>query len=190
MKYVFLICSVIVFAICTKIYDLSDPELFKDEICSYNGRPDVIIDPNGGFSQINCTCQDEFANDPRNTKSINNVSIQCSYERKRRFITLFLSIFLPFGFSYLYLGHFWIFLLVVCACFFTLIGNCYRFATTQQNENYFKNKWNILFLLLALFLLISWIVNTILIWTGIVKDSNNIETIDDLYYLVNLNNNK
>jgi TM2 domain-containing membrane protein YozV len=171
-----------------KNYNLKDPELFKDEICSYNGIPNMYPSTTG-FNDIVCDCQEEFAHDPNFNKTINGVKVQCSYEKKRRFITLFLSIFLPFGLNYLYLGHFGIFFVVISICFITIFGNCYRFAQTQHNESYFKNKWNIFFSILAIFIITFWIMDIILIWVGIVKDSNNIETVDDLYYLVNLNNN-
>jgi hypothetical protein len=173
----------------TNNYNLRDPELFKDEICSYNGNPGVGDKQISGFNDIICSCQQEFANDPDLDKTINGVNVQCSYERKRRFITLFLSIFLPFGFDYLYLGHYGIFLLIISFCFITLFGNCYRFAKTQHNESYIRNKWNCIFLFFAFLVVCMWVINIILIWVGIVKDSNNIETVDDLYYLININNN-
>jgi hypothetical protein len=176
-------------AFCSdNFYNLRDPALFKDEICSYNGSPNVIP-KDTDYSDILCECQEEFANDPNFTKLINGVKVQCNYERKRRFITLFLSIFLPFGLNYLYLGHFSIFFLILSICFLTIFGNCYRLSVTQHNDSYFKNKWNIVFLVLALFLMTFWIVDIILVCVGIVKDSKNVETVDDLYYLININNN-
>ena len=165
------------------IDDLNKPEMFADEICSYNGVP--IKSGN----TIYCECQDEYANDtfsePR--MKINNVFVQCNYEKKRRFITLFLSIFLPFGMDYLYLGHYFYFALIFFACWFTLIGNCVRFAVSSHIE-YLKNKKNLVFVIMAILMILWWVLNIALIWTGIIKDGYNVETVDDLDYLIRINN--
>jgi hypothetical protein len=164
------------------IDDLNKPEMFEDEICSYNG------DAVKSGDTIKCLCYEEYANDIFSTpRKINNVEVQCNYEKKRRFITLFLSIFLPFGMDYLYLGHYWLFALIFFACWFTLIGNCVRFAVSSHID-YLKNKKNFFFVVMALLMIIWWILNVVLIWTGIMTDGNGVETVDDIDYLIRLNN--
>jgi hypothetical protein len=168
------------------IKDLDSPYMFQDEICSYNG---MINTDKSNVTWINCTCQDEFANDKSNpNKIINGVPVQCSYEKKRRFIALFLAIFLPFGVDYLYLGRYAIFVLTFLLCWITLIGNCFRFAVSSHTD-YLKNRKNLLFISLAILMFIWWILNIVLIWTGIVTDGNGVETVNDLYFLININNN-
>jgi hypothetical protein len=166
------------------IEDLNNPRLFEDEICSYNGAPDETL---SNSTWVNCTCQEEYTNDFSKNRSINGVPVQCGYEKKRRFIALFLSVFLPFGVDYLYLGHYWLFVLIFFACWFTLIGNCVRFAVTSHKD-YLKNEMNLFFVIMAILMLIWWILNVVLIWTGIITDGNGIKTVDDLYYLIKINN--
>lgn len=166
------------------IEDLNNPRLFEDEICSYNGIPD---ETKSNSTWVSCICEDEYANDFSENRTINGVQIQCNYEKKRRFIALFLSIFLPFGVDYLYLGHYWLFVLVFFACWFTLIGNCVRFAVTSHID-YLKNKKNLFFIIMALLMLMWWIINVALIWTGIITDAKGVKTVDDLYYLIKINN--
>jgi hypothetical protein len=161
--------------------DLNKPEMFKDEICSYNGNPEII---NGN---VNCTCQPEFFTQKPATRHINGNDVQCNYEKKRRFIALFFSIFLPFGIDYLYLQNYGIFVLILFSCCFTLIGNCVRFAISSHVD-YLKNKMNLTFFILSLLMVIGWAVNIVLVWTGIVKDGNGIDTHDDIYFLINVNN--
>lgn len=163
--------------------DLNQPLMFEDEICSYNGMANTY----SNSSYINCTCQDEFHNDPNLQRLINGVPVQCSYERKRRFIALFLSIFLPFGIDYLYLGRYLIFIIILFMCCLTLFGNCVRFAVSPHKD-YFKNKYNLFFIILAIVMLFWWILNIALIWTGVIKDGNGIDTVNDLYFLININN--
>jgi hypothetical protein len=181
--YIFLILAFIPSSNNFQLSDLNNPELFIDEICSYNGHIEQKNKNN-----YTCTCQNEYQNDPNLNRKINNVTVQCSYEKKRRFITLFLSIFIPFGFDYLYLERIFIFLLIFTACLVMLIGNCFRFAISQNTNKYFQeSKWNIAFIVFALIMIIWWIVNIILIGLGIIKDANGFDTVDDLDFLINLN---
>jgi hypothetical protein len=156
--------------------------MFADEICSYNGQNIGDSDTN-----VTCSCYSDFTNDMNSNRTINGVKVQCSYEKKRRFIALFLAIFIPFGVDYLYLGRYYISVIIFLTCCFTLFGNCARFAVSAHN-NYFEQKWNLFFVFMFVLLYISTIVNVILIASGIVSDGNDIETVNDLYFLVNINN--
>lgn len=164
-----------------ELEDLNSPVMFMDEICSYNGKI------NESSNNWTCECQEEYSDLLPYSRKINNIPVQCTYEKKRRFIALFLSIFLPLGFDYLYLGRYFIFILILMMCLVTLFGNCYRFAVSPHH-NYLNNKINLIFVILALFMITLWVVNIALIWTGIVYDGNGIGTVNDIYFLININN--
>ena len=168
--------------------DLKRADMFENEICSYNG----MTDPNSSnATYITCICQIEFTNDNSTLtqRMINGVPVQCSYEKKRRFIALFLAIFLPFGFDHLYLSNYLFFALIFLSCSAILLGNCFRFAVSSHSSNshYFNNKINLLLFFCAIFMVFFWVLNVILIWSGIFKDGNGVETIDDLNFMINLN---
>jgi len=190
IKYAVLLIlmSIILIPICLNfsIEDLDKPEMFEDEICSYNGKPEVIK-LNGTKNTVNCTCYDEFFTDPNSNRFINGVKVQCSYAKKRRFIALFLSIFFPIGIDHFYLGNFYIFFLIFSGCWVMMIGNCIRFAVSPH-ENYLKNTTNLIFVILAILMIIVWVVNIVLISTGVLKDGNNVETMEDLHFLINIGN--
>ena len=187
MKIVYAFIIIIIFIINLfklifnfTLQDLKSPSMFANEICSYNGNFDIKTQT--------CTCQAEYANDPLNTNKINGIPVQCSYQRKRRFIAVFFSIFLPFGMDYLYLNRYAVCLLIIIVCCFTLLGNCYRFAVSPTT-GYIKFGNNYLFILLALCVFIGGVINIVLILIGVIKDGNGIETVDDLNFLINLNSN-
>jgi hypothetical protein len=166
------------------IDDLNNPAMFQDEICSYNGVPDPSKSNN---KWIDCICQDEYTTFYLSSKIyINNVPVQCNYQKKRRYIALFLAIFLPFGMDYLYLGYYWLSAIIFFLCWFTLIGNCVRFAVTTHID-YMKNKRNLFFVIMGILMIFWWTINIILIWTGIMTDGNGIQTVNDMYYLININ---
>lgn len=162
---------------------LNDPNLFVDEICSYNGSKNSSL---SNDTYIKCDCNDEYANDPNESGEINGVPIQCSYFRKRKFITVFFSIFLPFGIEYLYLEHYLYFGFIFVLCCTSIIGNCIRFTVSSGQEKYLKNKVNVIFLLLLLVMIIFNVINIILMFIGVVSDGNHVEVLDDLHLLVNI----
>ena len=139
-------------------------------------------------TNITCICQPEYVtNNPLN-RTINGQQVQCSYEKKRRFITLFLSIFIPLGFDYMYLERTYSFILICLSCLTMLIGNCVRFAISNDTNKYFQeSRWNIAFVVFAFIMIAWWILNIMLIFTGAMTDANSIETVDDLNFLINLN---
>jgi hypothetical protein len=161
---------------------LKKPSLFVDEICSYNG---VVNTKLSNETSIVCECNAEYANDERSLSEINGVKVQCSYFRKRKFITVFFSIFLPFGVEYLYLEHYLYFSIIFIMCCTAIIGNCIRFTVSSGQEKYFKNKLNLCFFILLVIMIIFSIINVILMFIG-VKDGNNIDVLDDLHLLVNI----
>ena len=159
--------------------DYIDPALYQDEICSYNY---VKIPYNNITKNVICNCRNEYANDKANPRNISGIPVQCGYEKKRRFIAFFFAVFLPIGIDYLYLGWYWAFILILMFCSTTIFGNCYRFVVFTE-KNYFKNNWNFFFFVLIFIALIWWIINIALIVTGIITDSNYIETVSDIHHL-------
>ena len=174
---------------------LNNPMLFLNEICSYNGIPKI----DNISKEIKCVCFDGY-DTVDESKTINGVPIQCNYQRRRRFIALFLSVFVPLGVDYLYLGNYWAFCIIILTVFFVCIGNCYLLIESQhdmgqnkeeKNRNLFQDqisftKTRIIFLILGGLLIIFYIANIILIATGVIKDGNGISTINDLSYLYKL----
>lgn len=175
--------------------DLNDTSLFLNEICSYNGVPKKDSSSNA----VKCTCFDDY-DTVDESKTINGIPIQCNYQRRRRFIALFLSVFVPLGVDYLYLCNYWAFCIIFLVVFFVCIGNCYLLIESQHDlsqskeekkRNLFQDqisftKTRIIFLILGALLIVFYITNIILIATGVIKDGNGISTINDLNYLYKL----
>ena len=121
MKYLnYLLLVIILFTKAKKekiIIDkeyIENPILYKNEICSYNGSPKMVSN-----DTIECTCYSSFTDEPRENyrKFIGNQMVQCSYKRKKRFITFFLAGLIPMGFDYFYLELYVYF----CIVFFSFI---------------------------------------------------------------------
>ena len=114
---------------------LKDTQSIINEICSHNGIPKIDEET----KQIICTCEEKYANEPREKykKYINGHFIQCSYEKKRRFLTFFLAAICPLGLDYFYLGHYSIFSIVFTLCILIIAFNIISFVL-----NYKINKKN------------------------------------------------
>ena len=103
---------------------------YANEICSYNGIPTIISD------SVSCTCFKGYTNSKKKLY-IYGIEIQCSYKRKKRFMSFFLAVFLPIGLDYLYLERYFFFifiLLMVCLIF----GNqfiCFLLSHKFKAEN-------------------------------------------------------
>ena len=165
------------------ISDLNTPDLFIDQICS-NRIISFEIKSNQSSNQtlVNCNCTEDYGTIVNNSFTINGQNVQCSYIKKRRFITLFFSIFIPFGLDYLYLEQYIIFVIILFSCCFTMIGNCYRY-TVSTNPEYFHENANLFFIVLGALAIILWIVNIFLTAFGTIKDGNNFNTVSDLHML-------
>ena len=197
-----------------KVYSFSKKELFENinlytnELCSYNGIPKIENEAN----EVICECNERYANEPRknNIKYINGHIIQCSYKRKSRFFTIFLTLCIPLGFDFLYLKR-------PIAFTFSLLGSLitiglsvllfimnYRInlktkeSKIQIRLNKMANKSNeqkkiedgksykYLVLLCEIFVF-AHICYTIIVFIlhilGKIPDGNNVETENDLGYL-------
>ena len=190
--------------------------LYKNEICSYNGYPVVGIDT------ITCECYPSYVNEPRENKikKIGNQTVQCSYQKKKRFKTFFLAGILPMGFDYYYLGYKFYFSLIFVFFIVVIGSNFFHFYLSYQfdeksvenknqsdekNENYQRdiNLWykankkmdekdktkkclkiyGYINFACLIILGIYWIIDIVLQFRGIIKDSNGIETDNDIAVL-------
>jgi hypothetical protein len=165
--------------------ELTEIDKFKNELCSFNGVFKWIEKEKATY---NCSCNVDYATDTKNIKKFDGKhDILCSYERKRKFIAVFFSIFLPFGFDYFYLGYYYWFVAILLFTMITYIGNFLRFAVANAADwSYFKDKYNLIFFIMLILNLIFWVVNVFMIATDVIKDSNGIATVDDLDYFFNL----
>ena len=104
---------------------LENVNSYINELCSYNGI--AII--NDTSNEITCECNSRYANEPneQNRKYINGHMIQCSYERKSRFLTIFLCLCIPFGFDFLYLKKYIPFSIFFTLSIIVLIFNIFIF---------------------------------------------------------------
>ena len=104
--------------------------IFQNEICSYSGEPQIIS------NQINFTCAKGYKTKQNPYDTFYDVPIQCNYRQKKRFVTFFLSLFIPFGFDYLYLGRYWVFALVFVVILIILSNSfiCYIYVNNFQTE--------------------------------------------------------
>ena len=187
------------------------PVLYKNEICSYNGRP-IIINSN----TIECECYDSYVDEPREKyqRYIFNQKVHCSYEKKKRFKAFFYAGLPPMGLDYYYLGHIKNFVLIFCGFVITIISYIvcfflsYKLKKLEEESKYNKYSDNedgktnklsflsnpvklekflkILYIIkrvLAIIYIIYWIVDIITQARGLVKDINGIETENDMNYL-------
>lgn len=175
--------------------DIYDIYLFQNEICSYNGKSQIV--QVNGTDYIHCICKDQYDTDP-NIRKINNNTVQCSYEKKRRLLALTLAIFLPFGIDYLYLGYIAVPIIIIIAFLLIIILNCQFYYKKEERErensdngiievkvNKSEVRMNI-FLIGIFFLYLIWyIVDIFLIGFGVIKDANGYPMYNDLFFYKN-----
>ena len=163
---------------------ISSPKLIKNQLCSFNGISQVNI------SYIKCKCYDAFVKD-NNIRKINNYEVDCSYFLKSRLITFTLSLVVPLGIDYFYLGFYIfgaivfvfviiIFLLNICLLKLVLVyDRLSSVGNVDKNfeKKYLKYKYIVIFIDCISFCF--YIINSILQGTGIIKDKNGYETLSD-----------
>jgi len=161
--------------------DLTSPWMYQEEICSYNGVVNVTLST---ATNIICNCKPGFDNEKikANIQTINGNEVQCSYIRKKRFITLFLAVFVPIGIDHFYLENYHAALIILISCCTACIGNCLRFAfpSNAAKESYFSDKINLVLVILIGVLVIWWILNISLIWSGHILDGYRYTTLNDI----------
>ena len=209
----FLLLFVLLFRI-KKIYSFSGKEilenvnLYINELCSYNGIPTI----NTTTNEVVCECKERYTNEPRKNKIkyINGHMIQCSYERKSRFYTVFLALCIPFGFDFLYIKRYLAFSISLFMSSITIVLVCKLFILSyrinlktnetriqirlnkmtnkvHEKNNLEDNKSYEILVILCKFFSISHILYIIVVLvlhlSGKITDGNNIETENDLTYL-------
>ena len=171
---------------------------YQNELCSYNGIP--TYDPK--TNQVLCECDEKHVNEPRIEfrTYINGHLVQCSYEKKRRFFAFFLAAIFPIGLDFLYLGHIYLFLLSLLLFLTVLVVNIIQIILSYKNYNkkdesinrgkYKINIRNTTTILkrinmfgINIIFLIYYLSHIIIQGLGFIKDSNNIETENDMVYL-------
>lgn len=188
---------------------LGNPYNYRHILCSGNGEPNY----NPTSNEIYCFCKEGYTNEPRNKKKkyLMGHLVQCSYRKKSRFTALFYALCLPFGFDFLYLGRYNIFLIIFFLSIITISLNIAMFiinykTNMQKKENKIQNKMNkiknlgnkeksenkkdkiikILNIIATIGLInqvLYMIIDVILHLTGIIDDSNGVKTENDLNYL-------
>lgn len=185
---------IICLSICSTNYtiDLNSIDFFTEEICSYNGTPEIkVID---GKRQVVCKCIDEYGTD-KTVRTINGNAVQCSYKFKRRLTCLFYALLLPFGISDLYLSNQFMFFVIF---FISLIGclsgivflvkeERYHQTKTMRHERERDQRWFLIgrwavYIFFSLFIS-YWIINLLLVITGIRKDGNGFSMYNDLSFI-------
>ena len=183
--------------------------LYLNEICSNNGEPQYDEKTNS----ITCICEDKYATEPREKyrKYINGYLVQCSYERKSRSKALFFAAVFPLGLDYLYLEHYFYFVLIFSLCIlvicFNIISLVLNYKVIKKNEEIKRqiklkrnnNKFGIsniteineksvkvfsvITKVLTIILIVYWIYNLFVQGFGFVMDKNYVELENDLWYL-------
>ena len=175
--------------------DISSPLLFKNEICSFKGTPIIH-----NTTSITCSCFTGYETFNPSNLTIKNIPIQCNYSKKKRFIALFFSIFLPLGIDYLYLEQYFFFIIILLLIIIILGGNCFIMLDSElqksQNDNASQKpqlplltkhrRLKIIFPCLCCLLIICYFLNIYLIVSGRIKDGNGIDTMNDVSFLFNI----
>ena len=186
---------------------------YRNELCSYNGIPTYDTKTN----EVTCECKEKYVNEPRKDKYkyINGHFIQCSYEKKSRFTAIFLSLCLPFGFDFLYIGRIKFFIIFFVLSILMVTTHCIMFIinykinlglkeTEIQNRlNLISNKnknpiiiknnkcikiINIISKIILIIYLIFVIMDLFLHITGKITDVNLVETENDFFYIFSFPN--
>ena len=130
MKFLVLIFFYIHYSYSLELSDVKTNIMFQNEICSYSGEPQVIE------GKVQCTCAKGYKTKEHPEETFLNDKIQCNYRQKKRFVAFFSSLFIPFGFDYLYLGRYWVFAIVLVIILVILANSiiCYIYVNNFQND--------------------------------------------------------
>jgi len=103
---------------------------YANEICSYNGIPTITS------NSVTCSCFKGYTNSKKKLY-INGIEIQCSYKKKKRFMSFFFAVFLPIGLDYFYLERYIYFIFILLMVIF-IFGNqliCFLLSHKFKAEN-------------------------------------------------------
>ncbi len=183
--YFFLISKLV----CNNI----DISLFQNQICSYNGKPKLILENEIKYI---CECDNQFETDNK-VRTIFGHKVYCSYKKKSKLKTLFLAIFFPFGINYFYLGYIVFPIIILLYSIFVIICNCifiYKIIDYDNKineneieikENYDMKKMCIFIKILDIISVLFYILNIILILSNVIIDSYGKELYNDIYFYNN-----
>lgn len=181
---------------------------YRNELCSYNGEPFY----NETTNTVSCNCGKKFTNEPSKEKRkyINGHLIQCSYERKSRFMVVFFALFIPLGIEYYYLKRYNYFTTIFILSILVLVLNIISFVINYEinmksketkiqskinkltnkdnNPNINKdNKWikrlMVISKTLGIIYIFYIIFNVIGHGAGFITDSNKVKTENDFLYM-------
>ena len=170
-----------------------DISLFKNQICSYNGKPKLISE---NTIKYICECDNEFDTDDK-VRKIYGHKVYCSYKKKSKLKTLFLAVFFPFGIDYFYLGYILFPIIILLYSIFIIICNCifiYKIIDYDNKINekefeikkyYDMKKFGIFIKILDIISVIFYILNIILILSNAIIDSYGKELYSDIYFFNN-----
>lgn len=165
---------------------ISSPKLIKNQLCSFNGIAKL------NMTYIKCNCYNGFTKD-KNIRKINNYDVDCSYFLKSRLIALVLSLIIPIGVDYFYLGHYIIGFLIFVLVLAIIAINIWllnwvliydRLTSVGNVDRIFEKKYLVLKCTVAIIdtiFLILYIINGIFQGLGIIKDSNGFSTNPDFF---------
>ena len=195
---------------------LNNPYNYRYKLCSGNGEPTY----NSETNKVSCKCKERYTNEPEKKleKYLNGNLIQCSYEKKSRFTTLFLALCIPFGFDFLYLGRWRIFTVVFCLIFLEICLNFVMFYINYQiniknkenkinykhnkmkksskndkNENKILKLINVLNIIAKISLIIHLLYCIVVVCLhafGKIPDYHGVDTQNDLSYLFQISSNE
>ena len=211
MKKIFFLFIIFIFIkkSLSSLENITNIKYYKNQICSYNGIP-IVNETNG---TVECICDDKYANEPREEKRryVQNNLIQCSYRKKKRFTCFFLAAITPFGLNFFYLEYY--LYCVIFAVFsittivFNFISMVLNYQLEKKNEEAKRqikikkstNKFDIRNLaelndrcvksfnlaakILIIFMVIFWLANAGIQFSGWLVDHNGVPTEDDMNYL-------
>ena len=163
---------------------ISSPKLIKNQLCSFNDISKV------NSTNIKCKCYNGFVKDS-SIRKINNYEVDCSYLLKSRLITLTLSIIIPVGFDYFYLGHYLFGGFILSVIIIIIVLNIWLLKWVLKYDNltsvgnvdkifekkYIRLKYSVL--IIDIICLVLYIINAILQGAGVIKDSNGYDTLYD-----------
>ena len=118
---------------------IENPLLYKNEICSYNGKPDTTKK-----NRVECSCYSSYVDEPRESyrKYVGDHMVHCSYKRKKRFTTFFLAGLVPIGLDYFYLEYYLYFCIIFISFILLIISYivCF-FISYRLKEIYEESKY-------------------------------------------------
>lgn len=164
--------------------------LYANEICSYRGSPTPFE-----ANVFKCDCIAGYTT-VKSSKTFMGEPVQCSYKQKKRSCALFLALFLPLGFDYLYIEQYLAFSFIITietGIFIFFLISFYmvsrndeeKKSSTEQNKSETGlEKLALISWMMNIFFFLYWFVDILLMAFGIIKDGKGEEVYNDLNLLL------